>query len=89
MDVTFTISPDLEAQIADYARDSGVSVDAVAERLLDRHLRQLSASRRALDEAAKEMRAAFKASGMTEDELSEFLETEKHAMRAERRAKAS
>jgi hypothetical protein len=37
--------------------------------------------RRRADEALKPAREAFAASGMTDDELAEFLEVEKHAMR--------
>lgn len=37
--------------------------------------------KRRTDEALKPVRDAFAASGMTDDELAEFLEVEKHAMR--------
>lgn len=47
--------------------------------------RELTAWDRA-DEALEPVRVAFEASGMSDDDLSELLETEKHAMRLERRS---
>jgi len=40
-----------------------------------------------LDAILQPVRNAFAASGMTEDELAEFLEVEKHAMRGDSRGK--
>jgi hypothetical protein len=40
-----------------------------------------------LREVSGPIGAAFSRSGMSEDQLSDFLEAEKHAMRAERREK--
>jgi hypothetical protein len=43
--------------------------------------------RKSLKEISGPIAEEFTRSGMTEDELSDFLETEKHAMRTERRKK--
>lgn len=50
----------------------------VESQMSDADLAELA---RRTDEALKPVREAFDASGMTEDELAEFLEVEKHAMR--------
>lgn len=54
----------------------GVDVVIIAERALRRE-----AARPLLDDILKPVRDAFAASGMTDDELAELLEVEKHAMR--------
>jgi hypothetical protein len=43
---------------------------------------------RSIREISGPVAEAFAKSGMTEDQLAEFLEEKKHAMRAERRARA-
>lgn len=45
------------------------------------------ARRPTLSEISGPIAEAFKASGMTEDELGELLETAKHEMRSDRRAR--
>ena len=52
-----------------------------------RHLELLASPPRSLADISGPIAEAFAQSGMTEDKLSDFLEAEKHAMRAERREK--
>jgi hypothetical protein len=49
----------------------------------------MAAAPRSVKEISGPIAEAFARSGMTEEQLAEFLEQEKHAMRAERRAKPS
>ncbi len=53
-----------------------------------RQLELLVARPRSLQEISGPIGQAFSQSGMSEDEISDFLEAEKHAMRAERRKNA-
>ena len=81
MVLSIPISPEAEAKLRAKAALAGVDVSTYAARQLEmlatppRSLRQISGP--IAEDVAK--------SGMTEDELAEFLEEEKHAMRAERR----
>jgi hypothetical protein len=85
MAISLDISGDAERALREQACAEGVTPEALAARIVELAVR-----------AAIDLRAisgpigeAFKASGMTEAELGELLEREKHAMRAERRRKAS
>ena len=60
-------------------------IEDIASRLLERSVKRIPD----LAAISGPIAAKFKASGMTEDQLSELLEAEKHAMRAQKRAKAS
>lgn len=71
------IAKGLEARAA----ASGTTPEEVALAAIKRDLAAAT-----LEESLAPARTAYEASGMTEDESLEFLETEKHAMRAERRA---
>ncbi len=82
MSIEVPISPDIEAALRKHATDAGLPIETIAARLLDRSIRKIPD----LLEISGPIGEAFKASGMSEDELSELLESEKHAMRAERRA---
>ena len=78
------ISPEAEARLKAQAAATGVDPDALAARVLEREF-----CRPSLDEVLAPLREEFEASGMTEEELIELLETAKHEMRAERRARGS
>ena len=65
------------------AADAGVDVETYATR----HLELMAAPPRSLREISGPMAEVFLRSGMSEDELSDFLEAEKHALRGERRGK--
>lgn len=79
------LSSKAEAMLRKHAHEAGLPAEAIASRLLERSLSKIPD----LVAISGPIYEAFKASGMTEDELSELLEREKHAMRAERRAKES
>ena len=81
MVLSLSISPAAEARLRAKAAPAGVDVETYAIR----HLELMAATPRSLKEISGPIAEAFARSGMTEDELSDFLEAEKHAMRAERR----
>ena len=83
MVLSIPISTETEARLKAKAALAGVDVGTYAAR----HLEMIAAPPRSLKEISGPIAEAFARSGMTEDELAEFLEQEKHAMRAERRAK--
>lgn len=83
MVLSVSISAETEAKLREKAVAAGVDVETYAARQLE-----LVAGRvRSLKEISGPIGEAFAQSGMTENELSEFLEAEKHSMRAERREK--
>lgn len=73
-----------EGRLADKAREAGVGVEEYVTRLLES-----AALRPTLREISGPIQAAFEASGMTDEQLGELLETAKHQMRAERRNRQS
>jgi hypothetical protein len=83
MVLSVTISAEAEAKLMAKAAAAGVDVATYAARQLE----LLAAPRRSLGEISGPIGAAFSRSGMSEDQLSDFLEAEKHALRAERREK--
>ena len=85
MVLTIPISKQAEATLAAKAKAAGVDLPTYAAH----HLEMLGQPPRSLREISGPIADAFEASGMTEDELSDLLEEEKHAMRAERRAAQS
>ncbi len=82
MVLSVSISPEAEAKLKAKAAAAGVDVESYASRTLERLV-----SRPSLEEVLAPLRAEFDESGMTEDELAEFLEQAKHKARAERRAR--
>jgi len=83
MVLSLTISPDAEAKLKAKAAAAGVDIETYAAR----HLELIAAPPKSLKDLSGPIAEDFARSGMTEDELSDFLEAEKHAMRAERRKK--
>jgi hypothetical protein len=83
MVLSLSISEDAEARLKAKAAAAGVDVQTYAAR----HLELLASGPRSLKEISGSIAEDFSRSGMSDDELSEFLEAEKHAMRAERRGK--
>lgn len=81
MVLSVSISTETEARLKAKATAAGVDLATYAARELER----LAAPPRSLRELSGPVGEAFSRSGMSEDELSDFLEAEKHAMRAERR----
>ena len=83
MTLTISISPEAEARLKAKAATIGIGLEAYAAKELER----LASAPRSLEELSGPVATAFEESGMSEDELAEFLEREKHAARAERAAK--
>ena len=75
------IAPDVEQRLRKHAEIAGVDLETYASQLLER----LSASPRTLLELSGPAFEEFLNSGMTDDELGDFLEKVKHEMRAEKR----
>jgi hypothetical protein len=74
-----TLPPDTEARLRERALARGQDLATTAARLIDEGVRRPD-----LDQILAPVRRAFEVSGMSEDDLSELLEREKHAMRAEK-----
>ena len=74
--ITISLSHELMSRLQERASAEGVDVPTLAGRALQRE-----ATRPLLDDILKPVRDAFLASGMTDDELGDLLEVEKHAMR--------
>jgi hypothetical protein len=81
MVLSVTISSEAEAKLRARAAAAGVDVATYAAR----HLELLAAPPRSLREISGSIGEAFLRSGMSEEELVDFLEAEKHDMRAQRR----
>jgi hypothetical protein len=81
MVLSLSISPQAELTLKAKAAAAGVDVETYAAR----HLELMAATPKSLMKISGPIAEEFARSGMTEDELSDFLETEKHAMRDERR----
>jgi len=82
MVLNIPLSAATEARLKAKAKAAGVDVATYAAR----HLELMAAPPRPLRELSGPIAEAFAADRMTEEELAAFLESEKHAMRAQRRA---
>jgi hypothetical protein len=82
MVLKLSISPDTEAKLKAKAAAAGVDLETYAAR----HLELMATPPKSLREISGPIAEAFSRSGMSEDELADFLEAEKHAMRSQRRA---
>jgi hypothetical protein len=80
MVLNISISSEAETKLKAKATLAGLDVEEFAARLLER-LADIPATIEGISGAAMD---AFQRSGMTEEELSSFLEVEKHQMRTER-----
>ena len=81
MDLIVPIPSAIEAMLRELAASVGKPPEIYAAELLARDL-----TRHSLDQILAPADEAFRRSGMTDDELAELLEHEKHAMRAEQAA---
>jgi hypothetical protein len=81
MVLSLSISGEADAKLRGKAAAAGVDVATYAARQLE----LLMARPKSLRETTGPIGEAFSQCGLSEDELSGFLEEEKHAMRAERR----
>ena len=83
MVLSLCISAEAEARLQAKAAAAGVDLETYAAR----HLELFAGPPKSLKEISGPIGEAFARSGMGEDELSDFLESEKHEMRAQRRGK--
>jgi hypothetical protein len=83
MVLNISISPKAEATLRAKAAAAGVDVATYAARQLE----LMATSPKSIKEISGPVGDAFAQSGMSEDELGEFLEEEKHSARTGRRAK--
>jgi hypothetical protein len=82
MSILLEIPDCLAGELQRVAKSRGRSAEEVALAAIQREL----AAGPTLEELLAPVRKAYEDSGMSEDESFDFLEAEKHAMRAERRA---
>jgi hypothetical protein len=83
MVLNINISPEAQAGLQAKALSAGVDMATYAAR----HLELLVRPAPSLQEISGPIGEAFAQSGATEDELADFLEQEKHAVRAQRNAR--
>ena len=81
MVLSLSISAEAEAKLKAKAVAAGVEVETYAAR----HLELMATPPKSLKEISGPIAEAFSGSGMSEDELPDFLEAAKRAMRAQRR----
>ncbi|MEQ8208934.1 MAG: hypothetical protein RH917_03810 [Lacipirellulaceae bacterium] len=79
MSMQVTLPDDVADLVSRRAATMGSTPEDVAVSAIRSSLSQAAMAE--LDEVLRPIRKAFDASGMTEDELSDLLEEEKHAMR--------
>jgi hypothetical protein len=82
MVLSVPISKDVELKLAEKAAAAGVDVSTYVAALLEQSMKMPLSLREISGPIAED----FTKSGMTDDELGDFLEEAKHQMRAERRA---
>ena len=75
------ISSDAESSLRARAAKAGLELELYASALIERIARQ--------PVSLDDLRGSTRCDAMSEDELSEFLEGEKHTMREEKRSKRS
>jgi hypothetical protein len=79
------ISQEADAKLAAKARAAGVDLSTYVATLVE----EMTGRPLSLDEITANAAKEFAQSGMTEDELGDFLEEVKHDVRASRRTKAA
>lgn len=78
--ITIKLDQPVENRIAEKAGDAGLDLETYIAHVVKAH-----AAKPTLKELSGEVYQQFVASGMTDEELGEFLELAKHEMRADRR----
>ncbi len=82
MRIEISVPPETEAQLQEKAAAAGEDIASLITRVLKRYAeRPLS-----LHEISGDLAEEFRQSGMSEDELTEFLESVKHEERRKRQA---
>jgi hypothetical protein len=84
MTLTLKLADKDVERLAQKAQAAGIDVQTYVERLV-----HAAAGSPPLEEVLRPVREAYRDSGMSEDELGDLLETAKHDMRRERRARQS
>ena len=79
--VTLDLPKPVEDRIAEKAREAGLDVTSYISHVVEAH-----AAKPTLKELSGPVYEQFLASGMTDEELGDWLEKAKHEMRAQRRA---
>ena len=82
--VTLNLPKPIEDRLAEKAKEAGVDVARYISNLVEAH-----AAKPTLKELSGPVYEQFLASGMTDEELGDWLEQAKHEMRAERRARSA
>lgn len=85
MTLTITLPDPIESRLRAKAQAAGVDVATYAARELERAL----TDPRSLETISGPAYREFLQSGMSDDELGDLLEREKHAMRAEKRSRTA
>jgi AmiR/NasT family two-component response regulator len=83
MTLAIPISPQAERRLADKAKAAGVDLSTFVSRLIE-----AEAQRPNLVELSGEIFEKFRSLNMTDEQLGDRLEEEKHVARAERRGEA-
>ena len=83
MTLNIELPKPVEDRLKEKAKDAGLDVATYVMRVVAAH-----SAKPTLKELSGPAYEQFLSSGMTDEELGELLETAKHQMRAERRAKA-
>jgi hypothetical protein len=84
MTLTLNLADGEARRLAEKALAAGVDVQTYVERIV-----RAAVTGPPLDEVLRPVHDAFRASGMSDDELGELLEQAKHDLRRERRARQS
>lgn len=82
MTLVITVPKDVEARLASQAQKAGQDLATYAAGVL-----QVAASRSSVEDLLRPVRESFARSGLTEDEVIDAYEVEKHALRAAQRGK--
>ena len=83
MPLTLTLPPDIEAKARERAAAMGTDVEDYIARVVRRSLETPIP----LEQISGDVGRRFRESGMSEDELSDLLEREKHEARQERKGR--
>jgi hypothetical protein len=82
MTLAVPITPDTEARLATKAQAAGVDLATFVAQLVEREARRVT-----VRELSGDIADHFRRTGMTEEEMGELLEREKHAAREKRRGR--
>ncbi len=84
MEITISVPKEVESVLAEKAAAEGTDIKTLVETMI-----KTQATRPTLNEILEPVRQDFAASGMTEEELNELVESERQALWEERHGKRS